>query len=143
MLARMRKLGNTWQPVSAQEEQALLQVLLLFYQQIVFDKVLRLFYHRRLAVVNVHLSSNQSSPLEILDESASIVFLMSAHICGLFHFPPEFPLELSLLVFSPFGLTLLILFFAFGKADFELNMGAFSIPGKRNEGQIGAFYPSF
>lgn len=36
---------------------------LLIPQQIVFDNVLRLFYHRRLAVVNVHLSSNQSSPL--------------------------------------------------------------------------------
>jgi hypothetical protein len=37
-------------------------VCVMLNQQIWFDNVLRLFYHRRLAVFNVRLPSSQSSP---------------------------------------------------------------------------------
>ncbi len=73
----------------------------LLGQQIFFNKVLRLFCHRRLAVFKVLLSSSQSSPL--------------------FHLPPKFSFEFPSLVFPALGFPFLVLLLAAGQANCQLH----------------------
>ena len=61
----------------------------------------------------------------------------------LFYLPPKFSLEFPLLLLFPLFLSLFVLFLPTPQAYFELDEGAFSIPGCWDKGQIGALYPAF